>query len=325
EPRVDAAELPELAAVEEAEVDHRVARRAAGARLDAEAVRVVLLVTLDGDLERAVLGVCRRVVRLHGLEGRVDLGAILEGGHVEIGGAHERGDDVGIEAPLELREELAPTREVLDQAAERLARERVAAGLGAHEEVLGAALEEEVVERLLVLEELHALAAGDLVERRLRDVEVALLDELRHLPVEEGEEQRPDVGSVDVGVGHDDDVVVAELRDVEVLSAGDAASERRDERPDLGRREHLVEARALDVEDLAAEREDRLRAAMAALLGRAAGRITLDDVELADRGVLALAVGELARERARVEGALALHHLPRATGGLARLRRDHDL
>jgi hypothetical protein len=53
------------------------------------------------------------------------------------------------------------------------------------------------------------------VERRLRDVEVALLDELRHLPVEERQQQRPDVASVDVGVGHQDDLVVPKLLDVE--------------------------------------------------------------------------------------------------------------
>jgi hypothetical protein len=41
---------------------------------------------------------------------------------------------------------------------------------------------------------------------------VALVDQLRHLPVEEREQQRADVGAVDVGVRHDDDLVVAQLR-----------------------------------------------------------------------------------------------------------------
>src|SRR5690606_9285012 len=101
--------------------------------------------------------------------------------------------------------------------------------------------------------------------------------------------------------------------------------ERGDERADLGRGEHLVEARALDVEDLAAEREDGLGAAVAALFGGATGRVALDDVDLADRGVFALAIGELARERARVERALALHHLSRAPRRLAGLGREDDL
>ena len=40
---------------------------------------------------------------------------------------------------------------------------------------------------------------------------MAALDQLRHLLVEEGDEQRGDVGAVDVGVGHDDDALVAEV------------------------------------------------------------------------------------------------------------------
>ena len=67
----------------------------------------------------------------------------------------------------------------------------------------------------------------------------------------------------------------------------------------------LVEARLLDVQDLAAQRQDRLEAAVAALLGRAAGRVALDDVELAPRRVALLAVGELAGQRQAVERALA--------------------
>ena len=49
------------------------------------------------------------------------------------------------------------------------------------------------------------------VERRHGEIEMAALDQLRHLPVEEGDQQRGDMGAVDVGVGHDDDLVVAQL------------------------------------------------------------------------------------------------------------------
>ena len=90
--------------------------------------------------------------------------------------------------------------------------------------LLRAALQQEVVERLLVLEVELLLAPWHPEERRLRDVEVALLDHLRHLPVEEGEQQRADVAAVDVGVGHDDDAVVADLGDVVLLGADAAPS-----------------------------------------------------------------------------------------------------
>ena len=58
-------------------------------------------------------------------------------------------------------------------------------------------------------------------------------------------------------------------------------AERLDQGPDFLRAEHPVEARALDVEDLALERKDRLVLAVAALLGRAAGAVALDQEQLA--------------------------------------------
>jgi hypothetical protein len=72
----------------------------------------------------------------------------------------------------------------------------------------------------------------DLVQRRLRDVDVAALDQLGHLAVEEREQQRADVAAVDVGVGHDDDAVVAQLGDV-VVGLADAGAQRGDQRGDL--------------------------------------------------------------------------------------------
>ena len=82
--------------------------------------------------------------------------------------------------------------------------------------------------------------------------------------------------------------------------------------------EHLVEARLLDVQDLALDRQDRLEAPIAALLGRPAGRIALDDVDLALRRIALLAVGELAGQRAAVERALAAHEIARLARRLAR-------
>ena len=121
-------------------------------------------------------------------------------------------------------------------------------------------------------------------------------------------------------------VVVAQLRrcrSCRLLGRADAAAERRDERADLGRREHLVEARALDVEDLALEREDRLELAVAALLGASRRRCLPRRCRARPApGSARLAVGELAGERGVVERALA-HDLARLARGLARLG-GHD-
>ena len=146
--------------------------------------------------------------------------------------------------------------------------------------------------------ELYIAAAGTAgggvrgEEGGVGDVEVAVVDELGHLPVEEREQQRADVRSVDVGVGHDDDAVIAQLRNVEVVAA-DAAPERRDHGLDLVAAEHLVEARLLDVQNLALDRQDGLEPPIASLLRRPARRLSLDDVELAVRRIALLAIGEL--------------------------------
>ena len=100
---------------------------------------------------------------------------------------------------------------------------------------------------------------------------------------------------------------------------------RGDQRADLLEGEDLVLAGALDVQDLALERQDGLEAAVAALLGRATGRVALDQEQLAVAGVLLGAVGELAGQREAFEGALANDQLARFAGGLAGARGGQAL
>ena len=120
--------------------------------------------------------------------------------------------------------------------------------------------DQELLEFALVLDERFLAAALCPEKRRLRDVDVAAIDEVAHLPVEERQQQRANVRSVDVGVRHDDDAVVPHLAGVELVLT-DAASQRRDDRADLFVAEHLVEARFLDVEDLALDGQHRLELA----------------------------------------------------------------
>ena len=111
-------------------------------------------------------------------------------------------------------------------------------------------------------------------------VDMAALDQFRHLPVEEGQQRGTDVRAVDVRVGHDDDAVVTQFLRL-VLVLADTCAERRDQRGDFLRRNQLVETRLLDVQDLALERQDCLELAVAALFGGATGGITLDQVQFA--------------------------------------------
>ena len=86
------------------------------------------------------------------------------------------------------------------------------------------------------------------------------------------------MAAVNIGIGHDDDLVIAELLDVKLLA--ESRAERRDDGGELVVAVDLVGARLFDVEHLAPERQDRLKARVASLRGRAACTVALDDVEL---------------------------------------------
>ena len=129
--------------------------------------------------------------------------------------------------------------------------------------------------------------------------------------------------TVDVCIGHDDDLVVTRLGNVEVAAVAgarrDAAADRGDKRLNGVARERAVVTHALDVQNLAAQGQNRLDVSAAAVLGRAAGRVALYDKELGQLGVTHRTVGELAGQRRRLEQALAAGRLTRLAGGVARL------
>src|SRR6185312_978848 len=139
-----------------------------------------------------------------------------------------------------------------------------------HGETFGGAPHDLACELGFVLDVLLALAALDLVERRLRDVNVLPVNQLAHVPEEERQQQRADVRAVDIRVGHDDDLVVTELFGLEIVFA-DTSAHRRNQRADFFVAQHAVITGLFDIENLALERQDSLETAVAALLGRAAG------------------------------------------------------
>src|SRR5439155_25862847 len=108
----------------------------------------------------------------------------------------------------------------------------------------------------------------DAVKRRLGEKHLAARDQLRQMTIDKCEEQRRDVVAVGIGVGEDDDLPVAQLRQIEVLA--EAAAERRHEIRELLVLEDLRERRAFGVQNLAAQRQNRLARAIASLLGGSA-------------------------------------------------------
>ena len=124
--------------------------------------------------------------------------------------------------------------------------------------------------------------------------------------------------AVDVRVGHDDDLVVLQPLEVEgpLAAVADAGADAGDQAANFGVLQDAVEPRFFHVQDLALDRQDGLVDAVAALLGRAAGRVALDDEKLGILGVAAGTVRQLAGKTAAGKRGLA-HRLARAPGRLA--------
>ena len=136
------------------------------------------------------------------------------------------------------------------------------------------------------------------------------------MPVEEREQQRGDVVPVAVGVHQQEHLPVAQPGRIEVLAH--PAPERARDVGELLVAGDLFAGRLLRVEHLAAQREDRLGAPVAALLGGATCRVTLDDEQLAVRRAGRRAVGELPGEVEPVRHrALPGHRLGGRARGLA--------
>ncbi len=152
-----------------------------------------------------------------------------------------------------------------------------------------------LIHRFIVFDVLFLLAFLHFVQRRLCNVNVAALNDFRHLTIEEGQQQRTDVRAVDVRIGHDDDAVITQFVRV-VLVATDAAAQRGDQRRHFLRREHLVETRLLNVKNFTLQRQNRLVFTVTALLRRTARGVPFHQVQFGQRRVAFLTVRQFARQ-----------------------------
>src|SRR5215210_1228940 len=136
----------------------------------------------------------------------------------------------------------------------------------------------------VVLGVVFAAIVRDLVERREGDVDVAGLDQVSHVAIQKRQHQRSNMTSVHVGVGHNDDLVVPHLLEIEALPHTGPYGTYQGLYFGVG--EDLVDVGFLYVEDLAAQRQYGLEVSVPSAFGRSAGRVALDDVQLAPRRVL---------------------------------------
>ena len=125
--------------------------------------------------------------------------------------------------------------------------------------------------------------------------------------------------TVDIGIGHDDDAVVAGC--IAVVIFADVRADCRNKARNGVARKRAVQASALDVQNLTAQGQNRLIFAVARLFGRTACGIALDDENFRQGGIFARAVGKLARHAERIEHAFAARHFAGLAGSLARFKR----
>jgi hypothetical protein len=111
------------------------------------------------------------------------------------------------------------------------------------------------------------------------------------------------VSAVDIGVGHDDDALIAQVVDIELAAELRTQSKREVSQFLVGHQ--LVVGGAFDIEDLAAQGKDRLRLTVAGLLGAAAGRVAFDEEEFGAFRALGGTVRQLAGEAEFLGGRLA--------------------
>ena len=114
---------------------------------------------------------------------------------------------------------------------------------------------------------------------------MTIFNQWAHVTEEERQDQRSDVTSIDVGVAHDHNLVIAETIDVEFALAiflFDADTESGKHVLYFLVVVDLMFQRFLYVEDLTTQRKDGLEIPVTTLLGCTTGAISLDKVDLAE-------------------------------------------
>ena len=109
--------------------------------------------------------------------------------------------------------------------------------------------------------------------------------------------------AIHVGIGHDDDLVIPQLGDVEIFV--DAGSKGRDHGADLRIAQDPVQSCLFHVQDLSAERQDRLCFPDPCLLCASACRVSLNDEDLAVFRIFIRAVCQFSRKASAGQRALS--------------------
>ena len=130
--------------------------------------------------------------------------------------------------------------------------------------------------------------------------------------------------TINVGIGHDNDAVVAELfRFVFVFA--NAGTQSGNEGGNFLRTDELVETGFFYVKNFALQRQNGLELTITTLLGRTAGGVTLHQVQFAFARIFFLAVSQFTGQAHAVEHALTTRHFTCLTSRVTGTGRFYDL
>ena len=148
-------------------------------------------------------------------------------------------------------------------------------------------------------------------------------DQIRHEAEQEGQKQGGDVSAVHVGVGHENDFVVAQPFQRKALQ--NPGAECGDHGFDLRVRGNLVHGSLLHVEDFAPQGQHGLIFPAAGSLGGAARGVSLHDEQLAVLRIAARTVRQLSGQGEAGEGGFPAGQVPGAFGRVLCLAGQHGL
>lgn len=119
---------------------------------------------------------------------------------------------------------------------------------------------------------------------------MSLADQLRHESIQEGQHQSCNMRTIDIGIGHDNNLVITQLADIKIFI--DTCTKCSDHRFNFCVAENTIQTCFFYIQNLSTKRKYCLRCTVSGSLGTSTGGITLYDVDLAVLRILVTAIGK---------------------------------
>ena len=146
------------------------------------------------------------------------------------------------------------------------------------------------------------------IQRGLGNIYLPCFDQLGHIAIEEGQKQCSDMCTVNVGIGHDHDLMITEFFHIKIF--GDPCTESCDHISDLFGIQYSVQSCFFYVQNFTAQRQDRLCFGVSGLDGRTAGGIPFDDIDFTFIRITAGAVCQFAGHSCIFQTCLSTNQFP---------------